>query len=76
MVGLPDARLGEIVGAFVRDTDPRDPASDAELHDYCRQHLSPQKTPKVWCRVETFPLTGSGKVQKFVLRERWEKSKA
>ena len=74
VVGLPDERLGEIVGAFLRDADPRDRASDADLHAYCREHLSPQKTPKVWCRVEAFPLTGSGKVQKFVLRERWEKS--
>ena len=74
VVGLPDARLGEIVGAFIRDSDVRNRASDAELHDYCREHLSPQKTPKVWCRVEAFPLTGSGKVQKFVLREQWEKS--
>jgi len=72
VVGLPDERFGEIVGAFIRDADPRKPASDAELQDYCRKHLSPQKTPKVWCRVDAFPLTGSGKVQKFALREQWE----
>ena len=72
VVGLPDDRFGEIVGAFVRDSNPGSPATDAELQDYCREHLSPQKTPKVWRRVDTFPLTGSGKVQKFVLRELWE----
>jgi fatty-acyl-CoA synthase len=72
VVGLPDDRFGEIVGAFVRDVDPDHPASDAELQDYCREHLSPQKTPKVWRRVDAFPLTGSGKIQKFVLREQWE----
>ncbi len=73
VVGLPDDRFGEIVGAFVRDTDPDNPASDAELQNYCREHLSPQKTPKVWRHVDAFPLTGSGKVQKFALREQWEK---
>jgi len=73
VVGLPDERWGEIVGAFVRDADPANPASDAELHTYCREHLSPQKTPKVWYRVDEFPLTPSGKIQKFVLLEQWQK---
>ena len=73
VVGLPDERWGEIVGAFVRDADPANPVSDAELHTYCREHLSPQKTPKVWYRVDDFPLTPSGKIQKFVLLKQWQK---
>ncbi|MYF03815.1 MAG: AMP-binding protein, partial [Holophagales bacterium] len=73
VVGLPDERWGEIVGAFVRDADPSNPASDGELHTYCRENLSPQKTPKVWYRVDEFPLTPSGKIQKFVLVEEWRK---
>ena len=73
VVGLPDERWGEIVGAFVRDADPANPAADAELHTYCREHLSPQKTPKVWYRVDDFPLTPSGKIQKFVLVDEWRK---
>ena len=74
VVGLPDAKWGEVVGAFVRDADPGDPAADVELHSYCRDHLSPQKTPSVWVRVEEFPLTPSGKIKKFVLREQWERA--
>ena len=73
VVGLPDERWGEIVGAFVRDADPANPAADAELHTYCREHLSPQKTPKVWYRIDDFPLTPSGKIQKFVLVDEWRK---
>ena len=73
VVGLPDERWGEIVGAFVRDADPSNPASDGELHTYCRENLSPQKTPKAWYRVDEFPLTPSGKIQKFVLVEEWKK---
>ncbi len=42
-----------------------------ELRRHCRAHLSPQKTPMVWCRVEAFPLTGSGKIQTFMLRDRY-----
>ena len=72
VVGLPDDKWGEIVGAFIRDADPADRASDAELHTYCREHLAPQKTPKVWKRVSDFPLTPSGKIQKFVLRDQWQ----
>ncbi len=73
VVGLPDERWGEIVAAFVRDADPEEPASDAELHAYCRERLSPQKTPKAWRRVDEFPLTPSGKIRKFVLVEEWKK---
>lgn len=73
VVGLPDEKWGETVGAFVRDADPDDPATDAELHQYCRESLAPHKTPKSWVRVTDFPLTGSGKVQKFAIVENWEK---
>jgi len=34
-----------------------------------REHLAPHKTPRQWFVVEAFPLTGSGKIQKFKLRE-------
>ena len=73
VVGLPDERWGEIVAAFIRDADSANPASDAELHTYCREHLAPQKTPKTWYRVDDFPLTPSGKIQKFVLVDEWRK---
>jgi fatty-acyl-CoA synthase len=72
VVGLPDATWGEVVAAFIRDADPETPADDEELHAYLRQHLAPIKTPKHWFHVADFPLTGSGKIQKFALREMWE----
>ena len=73
VVGLPDDTWGEIVGAFVRDVDRAAPATDAELRAFVREHLAPQKTPAVWFHVEEFPLTPSGKVQKFLIRENWAK---
>jgi acyl-CoA synthetase (AMP-forming)/AMP-acid ligase II len=43
-----------------------------ELFAYLSEHLSPQKTPHQWFEVGEFPLTGSGKIQKFKLREQWQ----
>jgi fatty-acyl-CoA synthase len=34
--------------------------------------MAAQKTPKHWIAVSEWPLTGSGKIQKFALREQWE----
>jgi len=68
VVGLPDPKWGEVIGAFIRGTGPLDKAA---LHAHCRANMSPQKTPNVWVQVGDFPLTGSGKIQKFVLRDRF-----
>ena len=67
VVGLPDERWGEVIGAFIRSTGTR--LERAALHAHCRAHMSPQKTPTVWCQVAAFPLTGSGKIRKFALRD-------
>lgn len=68
VVGLPDAHWGEIVAAFVR-TAPNQDCSEAELKAYCREHLAAYKTPTRWYFVNEFPMTPSGKIQKFKLRE-------
>ena len=68
VVGLPDDRWGEVIAAFVRTDDGR-ALDEHALHAHCRASLSPQKSPTVWCRMDAFPMTGSGKIQKFKLRE-------
>jgi fatty-acyl-CoA synthase len=73
VVGLPDEHWGEVVGAFIRPHDPAAPPTVAELRSHLRASLSPQKTPTMWYAVDGYPLTGSGKVQKFAIREAWEK---
>jgi fatty-acyl-CoA synthase len=70
VVGIPDAKWGEVIGAFVRPAPGHTPSKE-ELVAYCRQHLAPFKTPQHWMFVEAFPLTPSGKIQKFVLRDRF-----
>jgi fatty-acyl-CoA synthase len=69
VVGIPDDKWGEIVGAFVRRSAGSS-VSEAELRSFVRGHLAPQKAPERWWFVDEFPLTPSGKVQKFVLREK------
>jgi fatty-acyl-CoA synthase len=73
VVGLPDDKWGEIVAAFLRLADGADAPSVAELRDFVRAELSPQKTPSRWYAVDDFPLTGSGKVQKYAIRSAWER---
>ena len=72
VVGLPDARWGEVVAAFIRPP-PGATVDKEKLFDYLREHLAPHKTPRHWFVVDAMPLTGSGKIQKFKLREQWAK---
>lgn len=68
VVGLPDDKWGEIIACFIRSEGNED-LDVQELRRHCREHLAPQKTPVVWCRVDEFPMTGPRKIQKFKLRD-------
>lgn len=72
VVGVPDEKWGEQVVAFIRRAADSEIDSDA-LHEYVREHLAPYKTPKEWRFVDALPVTTSGKVQKFVLRDQFVK---
>ena len=69
VVGVPDERWGETVACFVRPANGA-ALNSAELVAHCRERIAPQKTPAHWIEVSDWPLTGSGKIQKFVLRDR------
>jgi len=66
VVGIPDERWGEQVAAFLRPAEGKVCSAD-QLHDFMREHLAPHKTPKIWVSVDQFPMTLSGKIQKFQL---------
>jgi fatty-acyl-CoA synthase len=68
VVGLPDERWGEIVACFVR-LNSGATLDRAMLVTHCRERMSAQKTPVQWFEVTAWPLTGSGKIQKFALRD-------
>ncbi len=68
VAGVPDEKYGEVVACFMRAADGVKP-SEAELREFIRERLSPQKTPTYWVWVNDWPMTGSGKIQKFALSE-------
>jgi fatty-acyl-CoA synthase len=70
VVGVPDELWGEQVAAFIRPAPGVTP-DEAELSTYVRAHLAPHKAPRIWRFVDAFPMTGSGKVRKHVLREQY-----
>jgi fatty-acyl-CoA synthase len=70
VLGIPDERWGEELAAVVRRTPGHEAVTEQELRSYVRERLAPQKAPKVWAFLEELPLTPSGKIQKFVLRDR------
>jgi fatty-acyl-CoA synthase len=73
VVGIPDDVWGEIPVAFIRLSGDVQPTEE-ELRGFCRQHLAAYKTPRHWRFVAQFPLTASGKIQKFVLRDQFVNS--
>ncbi|PWL27008.1 MAG: long-chain fatty acid--CoA ligase [Altererythrobacter sp. XM-24bin4] len=73
VVGVPDEKWGEIVAAFLRLAEGAQRPDDSELRSFIRARLSPQKTPAHWVWVKEFPLTGSGKIQKFAMAEAFAK---
>ncbi len=68
VVGIPDEKYGEIVGAFVILKKGAD-ITEADIRDYARSRIARYKVPKHVFIVDSFPLTASGKIQKFKLRE-------
>ena len=68
VVGIPDKKWGEQVTHFVRSSSA-EALLAGDLKAFIRDRLSPQKTPIYWIRVSDWPLTGSGKIQKFKLTE-------
>ncbi len=66
--GVPDAKFGEQVCAWIRLREGSD-ASVAEIQDHCRRHLAHFKVPHYVRFVDAFPMTVTGKVQKYVMRE-------
>jgi fatty-acyl-CoA synthase len=66
--GVPDERLGEQVCAWIRLRDGSS-VSAAAIQDYCRRHLAYFKVPHYVRFVDTFPMTVTGKVQKYLMRE-------
>jgi fatty-acyl-CoA synthase len=68
VIGVPSRRYGEEVMAYVR-LHAGSLATQEELRAWCQARLAAFKVPRYWQFVDTFPMTVTGKVQKFRLRE-------
>src|SRR5215217_3403718 len=69
VVAAPHERWGEVPVAFITTTGSAEPDVE-ELQEFARRRLARFKVPKRIIVVDEMPKTGTGKVQKFVLRER------
>lgn len=68
VVGVPDMTYGEAVLAVVIRKEGSQVTEEA-LQEFVRSHMAKHKTPKYIRFVDSFPMTGSGKIQKFKIRE-------
>ncbi|KAL0937269.1 AMP-binding enzyme [Colletotrichum truncatum] len=77
VVGVPDERLGESVGAFIvakkgwkgGETEGQNVLTKDAIREWVREHLSSHLVPKHVFWVDDYPKTPSGKIQKFKLRD-------
>ena len=68
VVGIPDEKYGEVVGAFIVRKEGAD-LTEADVIDFTRSRIAPYKKPKHVVFVDEYPMTASGKIQKYKLRE-------
>jgi fatty-acyl-CoA synthase len=68
VIGVPDRKFGEEVMAWVRLREGGTTTPD-DLKAFCKASLAYFKVPHYWKFVDSFPLTVTGKIQKFKMRE-------
>ncbi|MGE3908171.1 MAG: AMP-binding protein [Chloroflexota bacterium] len=68
VIGVPSARYGEEVMAWVQLREGA-VLSAGDLDAYCRGKIATYKIPRYWKLVDSFPMTVTGKIQKFRMRE-------
>ena len=68
VIGVPDSRLSEVACACVV-VEPGQAITDADLDAFCRGKMASFKIPRHLLVLDDYPMTSSGKVQKYLLRE-------
>jgi len=68
VIGVPDQRFGEEVMAWVRLKSDADATEDS-IRDFCRGRIAHYKVPRYVKLTDEFPMTVTGKVQKYRMRE-------
>ncbi|KAI1301332.1 Medium-chain acyl-CoA ligase ACSF2, mitochondrial [Halotydeus destructor] len=70
VVGVPDERMGEECCAWVQLRNPETKLTQEDVKSFLKDRISYFKIPKYVLFVEDFPLTSTGKAQKFIMREK------
>jgi fatty-acyl-CoA synthase len=68
VVGVPDAKYGEELMAWVKLKDGQS-ATGEEMQEFSRGQIATFKIPRYWKFVDGFPMTVTGKIQKFIMRQ-------
>ena len=68
VVGVPSEKYGEEVAAFIK-VKPEETATPEEIQAFCKDQISFYKIPRYIYFVNDYPMTASGKIQKYKLRE-------
>jgi fatty-acyl-CoA synthase len=69
VIGVPDERYGEELCAWIMLRDGEN-ASEDDIKTYCKGQIAHYKIPRYVKFVDGFPMTVTGKIQKFLMRER------
>jgi len=68
VIGVPDDKYGEVLCAWVKLRDG-EALTEGEVRDFCKGQIAHYKVPQYVRFVNEFPMTITGKIQKFVMRE-------
>ena len=68
MVGVPDPKFGEEICAWIK-LKPGESATEDEVKTFCKGQIAHYKVPRYVRFVTEFPMTVTGKVQKFQIRD-------
>ncbi|HZC04207.1 MAG TPA: AMP-binding protein [Ktedonobacterales bacterium] len=68
VIGVPDEKYGEELMAWVKLKEG-ETATPEELQSFCRGQIATVKIPRYWKFVDAFPMTVTGKIQKFLMRQ-------
>lgn len=68
VIGVPDAKYGEEIMAWVKLREGED-ATEDEMRDFCKGNIAHFKVPRYWKFVDEFPMTVTGKIRKVEMRQ-------
>ena len=68
VIGVPDAKYGEELCAWIK-LKANVTCSDADIREYCQGQIAHYKIPRYVKFVDAFPMTVTGKIQKYLMRE-------